>query len=786
MNENEKRWWDFPAAIFLLVALTTVAYRLNDTQWTDGLEIIIVLTLTGVILGLTLGYSRFNRQLAGLFGFIYTLFFVIWQLSDVGTSAQYRWVERLWLLGDRLWTNLLIFLRNEPLSDSFLFLANMVLLFWMIAITTGYNLTRYGNPWQGLIIAGMAMLIIDLYHPPLAAQGVATAVFTVLALLLVARLFYLKRAHHWEVNQAGVDLDTGSNLFRGALVSAVLLVFIAWNAPSLVNAASPHSPERQRLIQSWLDIRQRFENITSSLRGPVTIPIEYYPDQFNLGTGSSLTDQTIFTVKPGISQPTGAGFYWRVRSYDTFSNGVWESTINHTRDFNPTHSNLKFDDLGNRQTIEFLVHPFRNLRMLFVPGLPITINRPVTLVYDGDNNQVQDIITVTANPMLRPGMVYTVSSSIAAPTIADMRAAGQEYPEWVTQTYLQLPPDLPVSIPALAAEVTTGIDNPYDQVAAITLWLRTNIEYSPTIPNPPPGRDPLEWVLFEHKQAFCNYYAAAHVLMLRSLGIPARWVVGYAQGEFDSQEGLYRVRDKDRHAWPEVFFPGLGWVEFEPTAFQADIQRPSGEASGDRTPFTPDPANRPMLLEDYLETLEFQGDQGFGEENNPQSNPALTAISLILGGVILILALVYFAAGWSRRNPSRIHSIPVLLERAFRRRGLTVPQWIGRWSLFSLLTPIERSFYKVAWLNRILGVNPDLSWTPAEQVHALMSALPRGKDAAGILLLEYEKAVYSPYPANVQAAQDASRFLWKQTAQKLGKRILGKIFPKAYPSDPLN
>ncbi len=776
----EKRWWDFPAALFLVVALTTVAYRLTDTKWTDNLEIVIALTFIGVILGLGLGYSRLNHHVAGIFGLLYTLFFVPWQLLEAGTTANYTWLERVWLLGYRLWTNLTIFLRNEPLSDSFLFLATMALLFWLLAITSGYNLTRYGKPWHGLIITGIAMLMIDLYHPPLAIQGVATAVYTVLALLMVTRVFFLKRAHQWEVNQVGVDSDTGFNLIRGAFIAVLVMVLLAWNAPNIVRAFTPNTPERRRLIQTWQEFRQRFENMATPLRGSVTVPTEFYADEFALGTGSNLTDQTVFTVTPSIEQRAGIAFYWRVRSYDTYENGRWESTINAARTFSPSDPDLQYPDLNQRLVMAFRFRPARNLSMLFVPGLPMEINRPVTLVYDGTDNQILDVITVTSNPMIRPGTVYDVSVSLAAPTIRDMREASQDYPEWVREKYLQLPPDLPASIPALAAEITQGLDNPYDKVAAITLWLRNNIEYSPTIPTPPAGRDPVEWVLFEHKQGFCNYYASAHVLMLRSLGIPARWVVGYAQGEHEPEENYYWVRDKDRHAWPEVYFPGLGWVEFEPTAFQSDIQRPSGETN-DRTPFTPDESNRPMLLEDYLETLEFQERQDLGAAPvEDQVSPATTAITLIIAAVLLTIAAVYFIAGRARRRTSGGNTLPALIERTFRKRGWTVPEWIVQWSAFSNLMPIERAYYSVAWMIRILGTRPSPAWTPNEEISTLVNLVPKGRNYANVLLQEYQKAVYSPHPANVQAAQDASLRLWRLTLQKRFEMILGRVFPDIY------
>ena len=92
---------------------------------------------------------------------------------------------------------------------------------------------------------------------------------------------------------------------------------------------------------------------------------------------------------------------------------------------------------------------------------------------------------------------------------------------------------------------------------AITQYLRSNITYSSTVENPPSGQDALDWFLFDSKKGFCNYYATAEVVLLRSVGIPARMVVGFAQGEFE-QPNLYVVRERDAHAWPEVYFPGLG------------------------------------------------------------------------------------------------------------------------------------------------------------------------------------------------------------------------------------
>ena len=94
------------------------------------------------------------------------------------------------------------------------------------------------------------------------------------------------------------------------------------------------------------------------------------------------------------------------------------------------------------------------------------------------------------------------------------------------------------------------METPYDKAAAITAFLRQEISYQAVLDPAPKGVDPVLWVLFDYKKGFCNYYASAEVLMLRSLGIPTRLAVGFAQGQFDPNFRIYTVKKRDAHAWP--------------------------------------------------------------------------------------------------------------------------------------------------------------------------------------------------------------------------------------------
>ena len=137
---------------------------------------------------------------------------------------------------------------------------------------------------------------------------------------------------------------------------------------------------------------------------------------------------------------------------------------------------------------------------------------------------------------MRGGESYQVDAILSNPNRQQLQEAGTSYPEWVTQKYLQLPKAFSPRIKELAAEITAGTQTPFEKSIAITRYLRENIKYAPTIPEVPRNKDPLEWVLFEYKQAYCVYYASAEVLMLRSVGVPARMAVGFAQGQHDASE----------------------------------------------------------------------------------------------------------------------------------------------------------------------------------------------------------------------------------------------------------
>jgi hypothetical protein len=158
---------------------------------------------------------------------------------------------------------------------------------------------------------------------------------------------------------------------------------------------------------------------------------------------------------------------------------------------------------------------------------------------------------------------YQADSRITNPDAKLLRKSSDSSPAPVLLNYLQLP-GLDPRIPQLAQQIAASADNNYDKAKAIENYLRTHFQYTLQLPRTV-QRDPLANFLFERKQGHCEYFASSMAVMLRTLRIPSRVVNGFRTGEFNDLTSQYLVRASDAHSWVEAYFPGYGWVSFDPT-----------------------------------------------------------------------------------------------------------------------------------------------------------------------------------------------------------------------------
>ena len=175
--------------------------------------------------------------------------------------------------------------------------------------------------------------------------------------------------------------------------------------------------------------------------------------------------------------------------------------------------------------------------------------------------------TIVSPLGLGTGSVYTVDSQVSTASPAQLRADDNLLslaPSTLRQEE-QLPHPYP-RVQALARSVTAHDTTTYDKVQSLIHWIGAHTHYSENIPPLPAGADTVDEFLFGNRVGFCEQISTSLAVMLRSLGIPAREAVGYVPGSFNPITDLYQVHANDAHAWVQVWFPGYGWQDFDPTA----------------------------------------------------------------------------------------------------------------------------------------------------------------------------------------------------------------------------
>jgi len=209
--------------------------------------------------------------------------------------------------------------------------------------------------------------------------------------------------------------------------------------------------------------------------------------------------------------------------------------------------------------------------ILFSADVPFTADwrvRPQSNLFVDQSALLQaDMFAATSN-----ATAYKAESYVPLVTVKKLREASTNYPEAIQKRYLQLP-DLTPRVRQLAESLTKNEPSEYDKAKAIETYLRKTYPYDLNIPAPPEDQDVADYFLFDLRRGYCDYYATAMVVLARASGLPARFVSGYSSGSYDAPNAQYVVRELNAHSWAEIYFPEIGWIEFEPTASQPEIDR---------------------------------------------------------------------------------------------------------------------------------------------------------------------------------------------------------------------
>jgi protein-glutamine gamma-glutamyltransferase len=287
---------------------------------------------------------------------------------------------------------------------------------------------------------------------------------------------------------------------------------------------------------------------------------EYYygfDSRLDLGYRGGLTDTIMMYVR------SPAASFWRSHAFDTYDGRTWtqaDPRLTLLRANGGQYLFRFYNPLPPGETFAssfFIAEPMPNV--VFVGG------RPVQMLFPAQEVSLDSTGGIRAPETLQPGTQYTVYSLPQNDPPEVLRLDNGPYPEAIRAVYLQLPPALPQRVRDLALNLAAGQRTAYDRAVVLRDYLKATYPYDYFPPPQAPNTDSVDQFLFVDRRGVCEHYVSALVVMLRSLGIPARLAAGYGSGDFNALTGYFEVHADDAHAWAEVYFPAHGWVPFDPT-----------------------------------------------------------------------------------------------------------------------------------------------------------------------------------------------------------------------------
>lgn len=726
----------------LMLMMLSIAWSMEFAGWVEGLYVVEWTALGGLALGFLLtrlGWPRALKHLAGVVVGALLVLAVVGRLIDPGLGLR----DGVRMVAYHFDAWLTLVLSGQPGTDAVTFVLLVTILGWWIGYASAWMVFGAHQVWQALALTGGAMLLVAYASPPEVTPFFVVYVFS--ALLLAIRLYVFTQEQSWRRRRARYDRDLTLNFLRdgGVLVLAVLSV--VWIVP-LLSSSSTLSELWAQMEGPWRTVGDKwnrlFPEVLGHNRGYENIP---FGQQLALGGPINLGEEVVMWVE------TEGARYWRGAVYDRYDGTGWVSTDTLSAVIPPDRDLPSDGQYEMRQLIEQTVVPnWSGLGQVFHVGQATSVNVPVDIRYgfgNGTGDDVQDPWSAPASVSLlktripvNAGRPYRVFSWTSTADAASLREAGNAYPDWISGRYVQLPSTLPDRVRRLAEEIVASQENSYDKAVAIQDYLRRTIEYREDIEAPPEGRDPIDYLLFDSRQGYCNYYASTMVVMARAAGIPARLAVGYLGGEFEEGTGRYVVREHDTHAWVEVYFPRFGWVEFEPTASEEPIPRPG--RSDQAGPEGERPEGESELERD-LERLEDVEVIGEGVVVPPASLRSSLALYVLIGTVVVLAAV-----------------------------GFT--PWIVRLRRLGGLSAVHKSYRLMCSYARLLGVGGEFYQTPNEYALVLARLIPSGTRQIEHITALYVQERFGPCATGAREEQGAQE-AWRELRPVMRREWLRRV-----------
>jgi transglutaminase-like putative cysteine protease len=461
-------------------------------------------------------------------------------------------------------------------------------------------LTRWGGP--AALVGALALVAAATTQTPTPPLLVTTALL-VLLLALAARRPRRSELDAACVAATGVCIVAASTGTGWApafplVLDTALLVTALWHR---ARAAAGHQPLRpQQSVPRALIAGVAVVGALGMLALPTTGSVGLSSTLFGrhhgggaatsyLAPGGSSTDTLSLDARgqlsddPVLSVSVDAPQLWRGNVYATYDGHSWQvpQTRPEAAGSAPTVTGTGPNTVPVPVTSTDPVPPGASLRIvavpaesydggLYAPGVVTAVAAPGRLTHPSAGGAALSTFRGTRSAYV---------AQVILPVTDPARLAAASGPDPAGWT--QLPAELPARVRALAVAITAGARTRAAKVVAVETYLRAHERYTLDAPVPSAHEDSVDEFLFRSHEGFCEQFASAETVLLRSVGVPSRLVTGYAYGSTDAADpGRRLFTDADAHAWVEVYYPGLDWSPSDPTA--GSTLAPARESAGTR------------------------------------------------------------------------------------------------------------------------------------------------------------------------------------------------------------
>ncbi|PES28722.1 transglutaminase TgpA family protein [Bacillus cereus] len=506
----------------------------------------IFVTFIGICFALSCFQTRWQIPIK-----IVTVLFIIHSLYYKNAFINPSWLTTFF---SDMFRNSSLFFQGNLLDISPVFPTVLFFLsFWFLSSFTSFWIIHKKRGFLFLVLTIIYIATfhnLHLYNANYAIIRTVVIGFFMLSLLQVERI---KEREHLQNYAREI-----SKLLRPLTIFIVLLATIAYFAPKF----GPQWPNPMDFL--------KFNTSEASKEQKVST-IGYGLDDSRLGGPFKADPTIVFTARTQNKQ------YWRVETKDFYTGKGWGISENPKKiSFKNKNDVVSWYEQNTKtKTTEATITMQKSYPHLTYPAGLVSVEAASDVSYSVDPFS-EKIYTMNGDSSTTLHS-YKVTYEIPEFSIENLKAVktneGQETNPYFMTKYTQLPKSLPQRVKDLAVNLTNDKDNRYDKVLAIENYFTDNsFTYESTnVLFPAKSQDYVDQFLFDTKSGYCNNFSTSMIVLLRSAGIPARWVKGYTEGTLDNTlasaegEDVYTITNDNAHSWVEVYFPGYGWIPFEPT-----------------------------------------------------------------------------------------------------------------------------------------------------------------------------------------------------------------------------